>query len=505
MKTNLTGKIFTILLLLCGVTLSYGQGNFSYHYIIPPELGDRLKDVKKIAFMDFTYKAPGADKVKPEEDFDTEEELLKLLVEKQKKELLGEEEYNKLQASKRSGGDSNPMGAALVSNLTSILIQPSRGKQSGTNFFIEGMRTDIYTLVDREDIDRILNEQQFQLSGVVDGQQMAEIGVLLGADAIISGDLAAESQDKRLPEVIEKVNRTEKYKDKEGKERTRQVFDYFRYKYSTQRTVTSNFSLSVVSVKTGQILGSKSYTKNATDTKTRSFDRNRPADNKKYPSYSELATVNSLVRKTVNAHSLSAANYVGPRFGTITLKISKVKAKEFKSISKEAADYLKESRVEKAFAIYQTIYDADPYITESAFNLGMIYESTGQYHKSLELYEAARETAVKNSNEKKYSAAVNRAKSGVVVLDQLDAIGIKLTKQYFTTEGADALMAEKVKTNGNPKKDRYSVYEKADASSKIIGKVPGGREFPSFGVEGDWTQIQIIGGKRGYIRNENIK
>ena len=62
MKTNLTRKIFTVLLLLCGVTLSYGQGNFSYHYVIPPELGDRLKDVKKIAFMDFTYKAPGADK-----------------------------------------------------------------------------------------------------------------------------------------------------------------------------------------------------------------------------------------------------------------------------------------------------------------------------------------------------------------------------------------------------------------------------------------------------------
>jgi len=504
MKTNIN-KIAMVVFLLIGVSSSYGQGSFSYHYIIPPELGDKLKDVKKIAFMDFTYKGPGQKASTEEGDFNTEEELLKLMVEKQKKELLGEEEYNKLQASKNRNQNSDPLGDALSSNIISILLIPNRGKVAGPEFLIDGMRTDIYTIVDREDIDRILNEQQFQLSGVVDGQQMAEIGVLLGADAIISGNLIATSDDKRLPEKIEKVYRSEKYKDKEGKERTRSVFDYYKYIYTTQRTVTSTFALSVVSVKTGQILGSKNFTANASDSKSRSFNRTRPADSKKYPPVSELATVNSLVRRTVNSLSVSAANYIAPRFGTITLKISKVKAKEFKSKAKEAAEYLKEGRIEKAYAIYKTIYDADPYITESAFNLGMIYEATGEYDKALELYSNARETAVKNSNEKKYTAAVDRAERGVEVINQLNAIGIKLNKQYFSDEGAESLMADKVHTKGNPKKDRYSIYKEPDKNSSIIGKVPGGRDFPALKVEGNFTLIEIIGGKRGYISNEYLK
>ena len=504
MKTSLFNKLMLVLVLTIPGYLAFGQGTFSYHYIIPPELGDRLKDVKKIAFIDFKYNPPQEEgQEAKEEDFNTEQELLKLMVEKQKKELLGDEAYNQLQASKASE-NADPMASALVSNITSLLIIPDRGKSSGAEFLIQGMRTDVYTLVDRADIDKILGEQQFQLSGVVDAQQMSEIGALLGADAIISGDMTSSKEDQRVPEQVDKVYKQVKYKDEDGKEKTKSVFDYYKYTYTVTRNVTSNFNIQVVSVKTGQILGSKSYTANSSDSKSKVFNRTRPTSNA-YPSYSELESVNSLVRKTVNPLSLSAANYISPRFGTITMKISKVKAKEFKDQAKEAADYLKDGRIEKAYAIYQTIYDADPYVTESAFNVGMIYEATGQYQKALEYYEAALESAVKNSNEKKFDAAVDRAKSELETLRMLESIGIKLEKQGFSTDAAEALMAEKVQTKGNPKKDRFNVYESASTSSPVIGKVPGGREFPSFGVEGSYTQIEIVGGKRGYISNDDLK
>lgn len=503
MKTSLFKTGVLVLAMIIPSLIALGQGTFSYHYIIPPGLGDRLKDVKKIAFVDFKYTPPGDTGQPAEEDFDTEEELLKLMVEKQKKELLGDEAYSQLQASKAVENE-DPMANALVSNITSLLIIPDRGKSSGAEFLIQGMRTDVYTIVDRADINRILGEQQFQLSGVVDAQQMSEIGALLGADAIISGDMASSKNDSRLPEKIEKVYKQVKYKDDEGKERTKSVFDYYKYIYTVQRTVTSNFNIQVVSVKTGQILGSKSYSANASDSKSKSFNRVRPTKNA-YPSYSTLESVNSLARRTVNPISLSAANYISPRFGTITMKISKVKAKAFKKDAKEAADYLKAGRIEKAYAIYQTIYDADPYVTESAFNVGMIYEATGQYQKALEYYEAALESAVKNKNEKKFDAAVDRAKRELETLGMLNAIGIKLEKQGFSTDAAEALMAEKVQTKGNPKKDRYNVYESASDSSPVIGKVPGGREFPSFGVQGDYTKIEIIGGKRGYVKNDILK
>jgi len=505
MKTKNLSKFIAVFLLFVSIGVSYGQGNFKYHYVVPPDLGERMTGIKKIAFLDIKYTAPAVEgAVEEEEEYDAGDELVKILVEKQKKELLGEEEYNRLKAIERSGANANTMGGALVSNMTSILLLPARGKSPGFEFLLEGIRTDPYVIVDRATIDKVLVEQQFQLSGVVDGQEMAEIGVLMGADAIITGDMVSSKDDKRLPEKIKKHYKSVKYTDDEGKERSKSVFDYNEYIYKVQRTVTSSLDVQVVSVKTGEILGTKNYTATSTDTKARSFNRTRPTRGQ-YPSYSELATTDFLVRKTVNPLSQSSANLIAPRFATIAMKISKVKAKEFKKISKEAAGYLKSGRVEKAYAIYKTIYDADPYITESAFNLGMIYEATGQYTKALEYYELALESAVKNSNEKKYDRAVNRAENGVIVMDQLESNGIELEKQFFSDAGAEALMAEKVSTKGNPKKDRYSVYEKADASSAIIGKVPGGRDFPSFGPEGAWTKIEIIGGKRGYIKTENLK
>ena len=484
--------------------ISSGQ-NLKYHYIIPSELGERMDGISKIAFLDINYIAPveeGA--VVEEKEYDAGDELVKLMIEKQKKELLGEEAYNQQLAASRSNESSNSMGGALVSNITSILLQPTRGKSSGFEFLIEGMRTDVYTVVDRATIDRVLSEQQFQASGVVDGQQMSEIGVLLGADAIISGELVSSKDDKRLPEEIEKHTKSEKYKDKDGKEKTRQVFDYNEYIYKVQRVVTSNFNIQVVSVKTGEVLGTKNFTETSSDVKSRSFNRTRPSRGQ-YPSYDELASVDNLVRNTLSSISENVANLLSPRFGGIIVKIEKVKAKEYKQISKEAADFLNDGELEKAYAIYKTIYDADPYIAEAAFNLGIIYEATGQYKKSLKFYESASDNVVGNSDEKKYSYALERAEKGIEVLEQLKANGIVLEKQLFSDDEAESLMAEKVTTKGNPKKDRFDVYESASSGSPIIGKIPGGREFPMFKVEGDWTYIEIMGGKRGYIQNENLK
>ncbi len=505
MKNNIIGKLILSLFLISQGLFSFGQGNLKYHYIVPPGLGDRMEGIKKIAFLDIKYTAPKEEgAVEEEAEYDAGDELVKIMIEKQKKELLGEEEYNRLQAANRGEANASSMGGALTSNMTSLLIMDTRGKSPGYKFLIEGIRTDVYTIVDRATIDKVLSEQQFQLSGVVDGQQMSEIGVLLGADAIVTGEMVSTKTDERLDERREEVTKAVKYTDSEGKEKTKYVFDYYKYIYPVKRTVSSSFSMQVVSVKTGEVLGSKSYTETTSDVKERIFKRTKPTRSK-YPSYSELKATDVLIRKTINPLSNSGANLISPRFGVIATKISKVKAKEYKKIAKEAASYLKQGRLEKAYPMYKTIYDADPYITEAAFNLGIMYEATGQYEKALELYEAARESAVKNSNEKKYNKAIDRAVQGVEVIDLLSAMDITLDKQYFSDEAGESLMAKKVQTVGNPKKHRFNVYAEPNENATIIGKVPGGRDYPMFKVEGSWTLIEIVGGKRGFIKNENLR
>ncbi len=507
MKTLTRQRLLYIVVTICfSLPVSVlGQGTFRYHYVIPPDLGKKMAGIKTVAFLDFKYNDPAAtEKLKDEHSgHDAGDELLELMIEEKKKEVLGEEEYNR-QRRAELAGSNNEMTEALINNVTSLLLIPDRGKVPGYNFLLEGIRTDIYTVVDRATIDKILAEQQLQVSGLVSEDQMAELGELLGADAIITGQLSAEVQDVRQDEKVVQHYKKVKYTDEDGKEKTKEVPDYKEYIYAISRTVTSRLTLKVVSVETGAILGTRNFEESKFDSKAKSFKSKQYAASR-YPSFDELTSAQTMIRATINPLSVSMANMIAPRFGITGNKIAKIKTKQFKSQAKEAADYLKRGQVEKAYAIYKTIYDADPYIGESAYNLGMIYEATGQYDKAKEMYTAALEGALNKSNEKRFAQAIERAEAGMVALDILASLGIKPEKVYFSDESAQTLLAEKVTTKGNPKKHRFPVYEKPDAGSAVIGKVPGGREFPKLGEENGFTLIEILGGKRGYIKNSDLK
>ena len=53
--------------------------------------------------------------------------------------------------------------------------------------FQKGVKTSIFSFVERTEMERILKEQQLGMSGVIDDSQAATVGKILGIDAIISG------------------------------------------------------------------------------------------------------------------------------------------------------------------------------------------------------------------------------------------------------------------------------------------------------------------------------
>jgi len=55
-----------------------------------------------------------------------------------------------------------------------------------------------YTVVDRRDIEVILAEQNFQLSGYVDDDSIVSIGKILGASVVITGNISGTGTRKRL-------------------------------------------------------------------------------------------------------------------------------------------------------------------------------------------------------------------------------------------------------------------------------------------------------------------
>ena len=148
-------------------------------------------------------------------------------------------------------------GNSIAASMLNELIKEKRGIHS-TGFFtvkegktyIKGARTNVYKMLEREQIEAIMKEQGFNVSGLVDdSKQIAEVGKILGVDALIFGHSSYTHKD-------EKTRRS--YKDKNGKVHT---------SYCTKRTVIMNADIKIVSVETAEILGTKKLTSSAYDKK----------------------------------------------------------------------------------------------------------------------------------------------------------------------------------------------------------------------------------------------
>jgi len=55
-----------------------------------------------------------------------------------------------------------------------------------------------YTVVDRNDIDKVLTEQNFQMSGYVDDNAFVSIGKFIGATVVVTGSITGTGSQKRL-------------------------------------------------------------------------------------------------------------------------------------------------------------------------------------------------------------------------------------------------------------------------------------------------------------------
>jgi curli biogenesis system outer membrane secretion channel CsgG len=136
------------------------------------------------------------------------------------------------------------------------------------------MESQFYTVVEREKLNRIMDEQNLAMTGIVDESTAAEVGKLAGVDALIFGEVTTfqVEPDERGVEKVQKKEGTGRYemvdekniftgKTKKVKKeimRTVLVDQHYRIR---RGTVAIHFR--VVGVETGQLLAvhsdSKSY------------------------------------------------------------------------------------------------------------------------------------------------------------------------------------------------------------------------------------------------------
>lgn len=416
---------FILIILLNGLILLSNGQELECFIIEAPE--KYLEGVKKIAIMDFDVTTKG---------------------------------YN-------VSGDK---GQVLNDYMTSYLLQEYRGLYdlSGGMFgktqegktYIQGATTNVFEVIERNRLFQVLDEQEMSQSGVVDENQAVEIGKILGIDVMIIGTISFHPKNEKS---------TKKYENSTS--------------YCTKRIVNTEVRMKIISVKTGQIIGTKEASQAYSDTK---------CDEKR----SGLISVSKLTDYCLKDIAYWLVNYFSPKYKLVKYEFGKIKNKEFREQAKEAEKFLKKGDINNAFAIYNAIYQADPYNAIAADNVAGLYDIVGNYSKAVEHWQIAAELDPEN-----FQKALEWGENELAMEGMLEEMGMIIEEYQFKQD--NNALADKVKTKGK-KSDRFEVREKPENNAASVGKVPGDMEFVVLERNGKWVLIKLPGNKQGYINQSDI-
>ncbi len=362
-------------------------------------------------------------------------------------------------------------GDRLPGYMTADLIEDYRGAVE-KRIYMHKVPTNVFSIIERNQIDVILKEQGLSVSGAIDESQAADIGKLLGVDAMILGNLSYSFEDETYTRTSEKKDGT--------KETT-----YYR-----KRELNASAGMKIVSVQTGEIVGTANFTNSQSDTES---------SKKGYPSKGAVDSGEFLAEKAFKSISKRLVNYFAPYYQTRSFSLRKVKFKKFRDDAKDANKFLKDGEMERGFVIYKKIYDADPYNPIAAYNLGTIHEAVGNFMDAKKYYELAYQL---EGDSKVYKRAVEKAKEYAEMIADLEAIGINIEKYAFDVSAES--MADKVEVKGSSG-SRVAIYSSPSKSSEIVVRVPGGVDLSIIEKMKGWYKVRLITGDEGYLPERDGK
>jgi len=227
-----------------------------------------------------------------------------------------------------------------------------------------------FTAVDRKSINKIVREQRFQSSGLLNEETSVQIGKLLGAQALISGEITSTS----MSTSSSRENRT-KYRNPLDPLRTAYIVTV----YCQNRVIGMGASLKIVDVKRGDIIYADALSKNKTY-------KHCSDDSKVLPSKQQgVETLSSQIAKEFVAK-------LAPHYKTIEVELMEkieFKAGEAQVKSLESAlNWIKSSRYDKALAILEKLngeLQGKSYAV--IYDLGVVAEAQGRLEDAQKLYK----------------------------------------------------------------------------------------------------------------------
>ena len=377
-----------------------------------------------------------------------------------------------------SNYDNNPYyntygGSAFANYLTSELLDENRGIYNLTQgllgskegkSYIKSSKINSIQIVEREQLYKVIDEKNISNDIAIDDNKAAEIGKVLGIDALIMGTIKhIYNSNKGIVKLSDGTTAS-----------------------STENSCTTEVMIKVVSVANGQIIATNSFKKENSDKKYGKQEGN-------------VLKFEQLAESNMKIIAYRAANYISPYYLYYKADFRKIKTNDFKEKNEDIKRYIENADFKNLYSIYKAIFDADNYNADVAYNIALIKVITGDYKNAAEWDRIAYE-----ADPKEFGKAKEWADSWEQTANTLEKLGVIIEKVNFDSQINTNALADKIKTKGK-REDRFEVFENPSTTSSVVAKIPGDSEFIIIEKSGDFTKIKLLGGKEGYISNENIK
>jgi tetratricopeptide (TPR) repeat protein len=238
-----------------------------------------------------------------------------------------------------------------------------------------------FTLVDRASIDKILSEQQFSQSALIDQKTAAKIGKLVGAQGIYTGMVtASQVKDSTYREKRQECVQHEIKRDKKGNEYQGKCIQWRNYYVScTKRDAHFSVTPKLIEVGTAKILYSRNLSKAATSSGCE--DRSPPEDEQVL-----LGGVKEVVKRQF-------IKDVAPYYVTVEITLmdstDQIDSADARDKLNQGLEYAGGGRMDNACELWGQARILAPNSPAILYNLGVCAESRGDADAALGLYKQA--------------------------------------------------------------------------------------------------------------------
>jgi curli biogenesis system outer membrane secretion channel CsgG len=316
----------------------------------------------------------------------------------------------------------NPAEVGEMASKKKVAVSKFRNDKVGLSGKIESKiakhkldRKKYFTVLSRKDMNKVISEQKLQSSELMDEKTTTRIGKLIGAQAIINGEIASASAESG--KYLQDKKECLRYYKKGG------CAQWRFYKVTcrtTQATVAAN--LNIVNIETGSIIYGDTISKDYNGDTCKSsgglfsFSSNKVLSKRQAINMLTDQIANEFVKKITPHYIFVHVTIIDD----IDVSVTGAQKDQFKN----ALAYIKAGRMDKADRMLSSLMDeTNGRSVAVAYNNGVVKEAQGKLEDAKKLYRLADDLTTKPVEE------VNLA---VVRIDKLIEKRARAQKQMST-------------------------------------------------------------------------